>query len=55
MPENSGDKSAELADERAKLWALWHGFQDNDEFEEWDQEAERERLAELTSKKGARG
>ncbi|WP_299085824.1 hypothetical protein [uncultured Ruegeria sp.] len=52
MPVDSSDKSAELADERAKLWTLWHGFQDADEQEEWDEQAERERLAELTSKNG---
>ena len=52
MPVDPSDKSAKLTDERANLWALWYGFQDADEQEEWDEQAERERLAELNSKKG---
>ena len=52
MPVDPSDKSAELADERANLWALWYSFQDAEEQEEWDEQAERKRLAELNSKKG---
>ncbi|WP_299085736.1 hypothetical protein [uncultured Ruegeria sp.] len=53
MPVDPNDKSAELANERAHLWALWYGFQDADELKEWGEQAERERLAELSSRKGA--
>ena len=52
MPVDPSDKSAKLADERAKLWALWYGFQDTEEQEEWDEQAKGKRLAELNSKKG---
>jgi hypothetical protein len=39
------EKSFELENEQADLWAAWFGFNDSDEMKNWGAEQERARLA----------
>ena len=53
IPLDPNDNSTEATDERADLWALWHGFTDAEESEEGIKLSEREKLAVLIFKRGA--